>query len=75
MPRSVLNTIHELRPCKGASAVAKNKERKIAIQPRFSRNEDVEFSAEQADVEDLEALARAEAAEDRVKRGAGETDG
>ncbi len=35
------------------------------------RNKDVEFSIEQADANDLEALERAEAAESRVKRGAG----
>jgi hypothetical protein len=42
------------------------------ILPAFGEYEDVEFSAEKADVDDLEALERAEEADARVKRGAGE---
>jgi hypothetical protein len=43
-----------------------------AEEPKLARAQDVEFSLEEADEEDLEALARAEAAERQVKREAGQ---
>jgi hypothetical protein len=41
-------------------------------KPELASAQDVEFSLEEADEEDLEALARAEAADRRVKREAGQ---